>query len=64
MRRRKNLAEHTTGIRLRKDQMDDLQQLMNGDPELDVSKAVRRGVDLFIAERTGRLRLQVPTRGL
>jgi hypothetical protein len=63
MRKRRNLAEQTMGVRLRKEQVEELQHLMDSDPELDFSKAVRRGVDLFIAERTGRLRLQIPTRG-
>ena len=63
MRKRRNLAEQTMGVRLRKDQIEDVNRLMDSDPELDFSTAVRRGLDLFIAERTGRLRLQVPSRG-
>jgi hypothetical protein len=63
MRKRRNLAEQTMGVRLRKDQIEDVNRLMDSDPELDFSTAVRRGLDLFIAERTGRLRLQVPPRG-
>jgi hypothetical protein len=31
--------------------------LIELDPELDWSKAVRRGLDLFIAEREGRIRV-------
>jgi hypothetical protein len=42
----------TKGIRPRPDQIQALGRLMELDPELNWSKAVRRGLDLFIAERT------------
>jgi len=41
----------TKGIRPRPDQIQALGRLMELDPELNWSKAVRRGLDLFIAER-------------
>jgi len=41
----------TKGVRPRPDQIEALETLMERDPELDWSKAVRRGLDLFLAER-------------
>jgi hypothetical protein len=51
--KRLRFASVTKGIRLRLDQMEAIERLMQLDPELDWSKAVRRGLDLFIVERTG-----------
>jgi hypothetical protein len=62
-RRKPRFSGSTKGIRLRIDQMEALERLFIIDPELDWSKAVRRGIDLFIAERTGQYRTpqsQVP----
>jgi len=50
----------TKGVRPRPDQIEALEQLMELDPELDWSKAVRRGLDLFLQERAAQLRAQVP----
>ncbi len=48
----------TKGIRLRVDQIAALEQLFSIDPELDWSKAVRRGIDLFLTEVSTRLNSQ------
>jgi hypothetical protein len=55
-RRRTRFAAQTKGIRLRVDQVEALERVMQLDPELDFSKAVRRGVDLFLAERAMQIR--------
>jgi len=49
--RRPRFSDITRGIRLRLDQEQALSQEMVLDPELDASKAIRRGLDLFLAER-------------
>ena len=49
-KRRPRFADQTKGIRLRVDQIEALERLMQLDLELDFSKAIRRGVDLFIAK--------------
>jgi hypothetical protein len=59
--RRTRFASVTKGIRLRTDQMEALERLMGLDPELDWSKAVRRGLDLFLAEHEQRLKAKGET---
>jgi len=49
----------TKGVRPRPDQIAALERLMETDPELDWSTAVRRGLDLFLAER---MRAGLPAR--
>ena len=49
----KGLINYTVGVRPRKDQMEKLKELYELDPELDFSEAVRRGLDMFIAEQGG-----------
>jgi len=45
----------TKGIRPRSDQIEKLERLMEHDPELTWSIAIRRGLDMFITERMGML---------
>ena len=50
----------TKGIRLRNDQIEALEQEFLLDLELDWSKAVRRGIDLFLSERRGMRQQNAP----
>lgn len=56
------LADHTSGVRLRVDQIEAVEQLCALDPEMDMSTAVRRGLDMFLASQadffSGRTALQ------
>jgi hypothetical protein len=47
----KTHKNQTQGFRPRLDQVKTMQRLMELDLELDWSKAVRRGLDLFFAEK-------------
>jgi len=43
------LADHTSGVRLRVDQIEAVAKLCDIDPEMDMSTAVRRGLDMFLS---------------
>lgn len=43
------LADYTSGVRLRLDQIEAVGRLCKIDPEMDMSTAVRRGLDMFLA---------------
>jgi hypothetical protein len=52
-------GQGTRGIRLRADQEEKLAYLMSLDPELDISTAIRIGLDKFIEEQMARVGAQV-----
>ena len=45
------LADHTSGIRLRVDQLEAVARLSEIDPEMNLTDAVRRGLDMFLASQ-------------
>lgn len=48
-RSKTRLADYTSGVRLRVDQIEAVGRLCAIDPEMDMSTAVRRGLDMFLA---------------
>ena len=52
-------GQGTRGIRLRKDQEEKLAYLMSRNPELDISTAIRIGLDKFIEEQMAQVGTQV-----
>ena len=52
-------GQGTRGIRLRKDQEEKLAYLRSIDPELDISTALRIGLDMFIERRMAQIGPQV-----
>ena len=52
MRKRRKLSKVTSGFRLWEDQLVSVDLLMEQDSELKMSKAVRMGLDMFIASRS------------
>jgi hypothetical protein len=51
-RQRRKLSKVTSGFRLWEDQLVSIDLLTEQDPELGMSEAVRRGLDMFIASRS------------
>jgi hypothetical protein len=47
MEKRDDLAEHTSGVRLRKEQLARIERMKERDSEIDLSTAVREGLDLW-----------------
>jgi hypothetical protein len=52
-------GQGTRGVRLRDDQKEKMAYLMSLDKELDISTAIRKGLDKFIEEEMAKVGTQV-----